>query len=150
MLYGNCAWLAYVYFEDEPGRRSAATKGKKPSAPEFLLSKRWREANAPQPYVENSTFHRRKKVAAREHICLVGDRAFRSCIAPASVGPTAQTCWGARIGDEGKAVGWLLRRRLCLYETTVVYDHPPPSSYALWRAIAAAESMQAIRKPMAM
>ena len=59
-------------------------------------------------YVRHSTFRCRKKAVAGKHACHVGDRAFRGCIAPASVGPTTQRAWGRVWGDEGKAVGSVL------------------------------------------
>ena len=64
------------------------------------------EAAVARAHVRYSTFRRRKKVAPREDVCVVGDRAFRGFVRslPLSV---RQPNVFTRLGDEGKAVGWL-------------------------------------------
>jgi hypothetical protein len=47
-------------------------------------------------YVRYSTFRRRKKVAPREHVCLVGDRAFRGFVRSCLCRSDSPTC-GARV-----------------------------------------------------
>lgn len=66
----------------------------------FLI---WALRSYSRTYFGYSTFRRRKKAAAWEHICLVGDRAFRGCSMPLLV--RRPNVSGARLGDEGKAVG---------------------------------------------
>jgi hypothetical protein len=64
-------------------------------------------------YVGYSTFRRRKKAPAWEHICLVGDRAFRGSL-HASVGPTAQRVGGHVWGTKAKPLAPCRRRLCCL------------------------------------
>ena len=60
------------------------------------------EAAVARAYVRYSTFRRRKKVASPEDVCVVGDRAFRGFVRSLVRQPKF-----TRMGDEGKAVGWL-------------------------------------------
>ena len=61
------------------------------------------EAAVARAYVRYSTFRRRKKVAPREDVCVVGDHAFRGFVRslPLSV---RQPNVFTRMGDEGKAL----------------------------------------------
>ena len=59
-----------------------------------------------------SAFRRRKKASAEPHACPVA--AWVPVQSPAD--PTAQTCRGARVADESKAVGASVGcRRLCSF-----------------------------------
>ena len=65
------------------------------------------EAAVARAYVRYSTFGRRKEVAPREDVCVVGDRAFRGFVRSLPLSVRQPNVLGTRMGDEGKAVGWL-------------------------------------------
>ena len=109
---GNEAQIATLLRQTAtpPSPLTLMSPSKAPRLPARSFSYLGRALVLPHLPVRYSTFPRRKKVATMGHVGLVGDRAFR---VPLSV-RRPNVSGGARMGDEGKAVGSCRRRLCCL------------------------------------